>query len=154
MAQAVIRARVHNRRTLNHLSRIIREIEDVTPDLVEEMRDQTKLDTVRLLRKRQHPRGTPTPSVAPEPPARVDGHLGRAFVSPPAVETMPGTWSATLGNTAVYSRIQELGGVSGRGHRSRLPPRPYLSRAVEELAAIDFYKGVAITYWGAAVRAG
>lgn len=76
-----------------------------------------------------HQRGTPTPSRPGEPPSLVSGTLRRSIqVQGPTSTGM--TWRASVGPTAVYGRIQELGGVAGRG--SRLPARPYLRPALEE----------------------
>jgi phage gpG-like protein len=38
-----------------------------------------------------------------------------------------GRWEAQIGPTAVYGRIQELGGVTGRGGATVLPARPYVA---------------------------
>lgn len=151
---AEVRTRVRKQRTLNALDRIIAAIEDFTPAAVEECRDQTRRDTVRLLRMRMHPPGTPTPSPPGEPPAKISGDLLRSVVGSPVERTGEWTWRAWVGPTSVYGRIQELGGVSGRGHRTHLPPRPYLSRAVTELHAAGFYRDTFITYWSEALRAG
>jgi phage gpG-like protein len=35
-----------------------------------------------------------------------------------------------VGSNLPYSRIQQLGGKTGRGHRTTLPPRPYLPRGL------------------------
>lgn len=78
-----------------------------------------------------HKRGTPTPSRPGEPPALISGQLRRSVTIVPAVPQGPTAWVAKVGPTAVYARIQELGGTAGRG--SRLPPRPYLDPAVKEL---------------------
>jgi phage gpG-like protein len=39
---------------------------------------------------------------------------------------------AHVAPTVVYSRIQELGGISGKDYRSKLPPRPYVAPSIEE----------------------
>ena len=31
-----------------------------------------------------------------------------------------------IGTNLVYAAIHQLGGMAGRGHRSKIPPRPYL----------------------------
>ncbi|MFD2421675.1 hypothetical protein [Amycolatopsis pigmentata] len=78
-----------------------------------------------------HEKGTPTPSRPGEPPSLITGTLRRSVrVEGPTGEGQ--TFTAKVGPTAVYGRIQELGGVAGRG--SRLPPRPYMKPAVEKSA--------------------
>lgn len=86
------------------------------------------------LTRKTHPPGTPTPSIPPEPPALVTGNLRRS-----AQDRMPqrlgrGIWEAALRMTAIYARIQELGGWAGRNHASYLPPRPYIAPAVRVAA--------------------
>jgi hypothetical protein len=76
-----------------------------------------------------HPPGTPTPSPPGQPPARITGHL-RGSLSPTGPVPTGGGFTGQLGPTAVYGRIQELGGVTGRGHSVTLPPRPYLKPTV------------------------
>ncbi|MFE5369255.1 phage virion morphogenesis protein [Streptomyces mirabilis] len=152
--RAEIRVKVHRQRTLNALDRIIRAIDELTPSAVEECRDQTRRDIIRLLRLKWHPRNTPTPSLPGEPPARISGDLLRSIKAFPVERTEPYTWKASIKSFNEYSRIQELGGVSGRGHRTHLPPRPYLKRAVNDLHDVGFYEGVFLTYWSEALRAG
>ena len=41
-------------------------------------------------------------------------------------------WQARIYPSTVYARIQELGGVTGAGYRTHLPPRPYVSPARDE----------------------
>lgn len=153
-ANAEILIRVHKTKALNSLDRIIRAIDELTPQAVEEVRDQTRRDIIRLLRMRWHPRNTPTPSPPGEPPARISSDLLRSLRPFPVERTDLYTWHASIKSFNDYSRIQELGGMSGRGHRTYLPPRPYLRRAVNDLRAVDYYKGVFITYWSEAMRAG
>lgn len=90
-------------------------------------------DSIRLVQRRafvqlsrySHPPNTPTPSPPGEPPARISGFL-RGGLSPTGPYPTGSGFAGKLGPTAVYSRIQELGGQAGRGHRSTLPPRPYM----------------------------
>jgi phage gpG-like protein len=94
-------------------------------------------DGLKLLERRAHsqlsryyhPPNTPTPSPPGEPPARITGHL-RGSLSPTGPVPTGGGFTGQLGPTAVYSRIQELGGQTGRNHSVTLPPRPYLKPAV------------------------
>jgi hypothetical protein len=76
-----------------------------------------------------HPPGTQTGSVPPQPPWRITGELSRSVKVERARRLSEGTWEGRLGPTAVYARIQELGGRTGRGHRTVLPARPYLRPA-------------------------
>lgn len=78
-----------------------------------------------------HPPGTRTPSPPGQPPARISGHL-RGSLSPTGPVPTGSGFTGQLGPTAVYSRIQELGGRAGRGHSVTLPPRPYLAPTVRD----------------------
>lgn len=72
-----------------------------------------------------HPPGTPTPSAPGSPPAVVTGTLRRSVTTERKVGRR-GPYVA-VGPTAVYGRIQELGGRAGRG--AYLPARPYVAPA-------------------------
>ena len=78
-----------------------------------------------------HQPNTPTPSPPGAPPALITGRLRSSFQIAGPTSDGAGVWMSVMGPTTVYARIQELGGVAGRGHRSRLPARPYLRPAVE-----------------------
>lgn len=78
------------------------------------------------LSKSSHAPGTPTPSVPGSPPAMITGRLRNSVT---VREIGPG--HVQVGGTTVYARIQELGGSSGRGGGTQLPPRPYLAPAWE-----------------------
>ena len=55
------------------------------------------------------------------------GNLRRSWHNTPVYETpKPWTIEAKGGPTAVQSRIQELGGWTGRNYASHLPKRPYV----------------------------
>lgn len=94
-------------------------------------------DGLKLLERRAHaqlsryyhPPNTPTPSPPGQPPARITGHL-RGSLTPTGPVSTGGGFTGQLGPTAVYSRIQELGGQAGRGHSVTLPPRPYMRPTV------------------------
>jgi len=99
----------------------------------------TKLATAKVLHliekrtkdklgQRSHQRGTPTPSGPGEPPALITGNLWRSIsvFGPDAVGA--GAWRGAVGPTAIYGRVQELGG----GPRN-LPARPSLTPSYEEL---------------------
>lgn len=67
---------------------------------------------------------------------RLLGSVDQTYFSPGAVAT------AHVAPTAIYSRIQELGGVSGKGYRSKLPPRPYVAPSIE--AAMGLFEQDAV----------
>lgn len=86
--------------------------------------------TKQRLAEKSHKRGTPTPSGAGEPPALITGNLRRSIsVSGPEPMGL-GVWGGKVGPTAIYGRVQELGGTTARG---TLPARPYLRPSLEEL---------------------
>jgi phage gpG-like protein len=127
-------------------------VEAATPVAVraagEIVRDKAKVELAR----KSHARGTPTPSAPGEPPAKITGHLRDTweFLGPTALGAA--IWHEELGPTAVYARIQELGGKAGRGGSVTLPARPYLrpayEAAVRDPELLDAFKRV----WGDAVR--
>lgn len=82
------------------------------------------------LARKSHQAGTPTPSAPGEPPALVTGNLRRSITVTGPTKIGPDTWKGEVGPTAVYGRVQELGGVTGRGV---LPARPYMQPAYDEL---------------------
>lgn len=87
------------------------------------------------LSERSHPPRTPTPSPPGSAPAIITGTLRRSVTGTPPRQTGTYRWETTAGPTVVYSRIQELGGRTGRNHATYLPPRPYVSPAMRELRA-------------------
>ena len=92
----------------------------------------------KILRTYTHPEGTPTTSPPGQPPALVTGTLMRS-VKPRG--PYPGkrryTYRGTVGPTAVYARIQDLGGrvrIRNRGRTyARLPARPYARPATDRV---------------------
>ena len=101
-----------------------------------------------------HPRGTPTPAPPGSPPSRVSGDLLRSMKITPAVPTGPTTWTAKVYPTIIYARIQELGGLAGRHHRSKLPPRPYMRPARARMEADGSLHDAASGAFGRAVHDG
>ncbi|MEV6833474.1 hypothetical protein AB0N17_02915 [Streptomyces sp. NPDC051133] len=81
-----------------------------------------------------HQRGTPTPSSPGEPPSLVSGTLRRSITVDGPHPLGLGRFESQIGPTAVYGRIQELGGVTGRSDATVLPARPYVQPAFEKLA--------------------
>jgi len=62
----------------------------------------------------------------------VTRHHLRRSVNVTGPESVGATgWQGEVGPTAVYGRIQELGGIAGHG--SRLPARPYMKPAWDEV---------------------
>jgi hypothetical protein len=96
-------------------------------------------DGIKLLQRRTHgrlsryyhPPNTPTPSPPGEPPARISGHLRGSLKPTGPIPTGTG-YRGELGPTAVYGRIQELGGQAGRNHSVTLPPRPYVAPTLRD----------------------
>lgn len=87
----------------------------------------------RQLGMYSHPSGTPTPSPRGEPPAIVTGTLRRSIRVTSPEPTGTAGWSISVGPTAIYGRIQELGGDTGRGGATYLPPRPYMDPALKKV---------------------
>lgn len=85
--------------------------------------------TKAALSESSHAKGTPTPSAPGGPPALVSGTLRRSVrvVGPTSIGK---GFTASVGPTAIYGRIQELGGIAGRG--SRLPARPSLAVGLKD----------------------
>lgn len=104
------------------------------PAAANAMADEGRREIRRQLSLRSHPRGTPTPSPAGQPPAKISGHLRDSVITIRAVQVGPYRWSASAGPTAVYARIQDKGGRAGRNHSATLPPRPYMKPAVRAMA--------------------
>jgi len=102
------------------------------------------------LNKSSHDAGEMTSSTAPNPPARVTGHLGASVVATPTV-IGDGFAMKEVGSTAPYARIQEFGGTihpvkadklawvgMGGMHFGKsvtLPARPYLKPALDLIVA-------------------
>lgn len=99
------------------------------------------------LQLKSHPPHTPTPSAPGEPPAKISGNLMESVhVEGPA--TVGAKSFARVGPTAIYGRIQELGGIAGRG--AHLPARPYVAPALRDSkSAIGF---IYLEAFGAALR--
>ena len=113
------------------------------------MADAGRDEIRRKLGQKSHARGTPTPSAPGTPPARISGALQASVRSTPATGG-GGTWTAYAGpRGVVYAAIQNFGGVAGRGHKSHLPPRPYVNvlgaeARISQAGSSAFYRAV----WG------
>lgn len=134
------------------LNAMAARVDTATPRALEESMALFEGRARSNLSRYSHKRGTPTPSPPGQPPALVSGRLRSSFDATPPIPDGAGGWTAVIGPTTVYARIQEEGGRAGRGHRSVLPARPYLRPAVEDLlkdsALIDAYERA----WAAALR--
>lgn len=101
---------------------------EATKQVLERVARQERI----LLNLGFHPRNTPTGSKPGQPPWRIGGHLSdEVKVHGPYLRggLFNPRWEGAVGSSAVYARIQELGGWAGRHHRSYLPPRPHLKPA-------------------------
>jgi phage gpG-like protein len=105
----------------------------------------------RTLSTSSHRKGTPTPSSPGEPPSLVTGTLRRSITVNGPHPLGAVRWEAEIGPTAVYGRIQELGGVTGRGHQTTLPARPYVAPAFAKLAATGALARVYHAAWRRAI---
>ncbi|MCI3277658.1 hypothetical protein [Streptomyces cylindrosporus] len=98
-----------------------------------------------------HPRGTPTPSRPGEPPSLVTGTLRRSISVKGPHPLGLGRWEAQIGPTAIYGRIQELGGVTGRGHSTTLPARPFVQPSYTKLVSTGALARVYHEAWRSAI---
>lgn len=103
------------------------------------------------LSRYSHTAGTPTPASKGGPPAVVSGDLRRRVSASPTVSAGFARYTATVGSTVIYARIQEFGGeirpknakrlrfVSGGtvhwATKVEIPARPYLQPTTEKLIA-------------------
>lgn len=111
------------------LTEMAARAEEETPRAINDVLRLVATQQRTLLNLGSHPPGTKTGSVPGSPPWRISGHLMDSSRVQRARPTGPGRWEGQTGGTAVYSRIQELGGWTGAGHRTYLPPRPSLRPA-------------------------
>lgn len=101
------------------------------------------------LSRYSHNRGTPTPSPPGDPPAKITGTLRDSWELLGPTPAGAAAWMATLGPTAPYARIQELGGTAGHG--SVLPARPYLRPTYEETAHGPELQDIFVKAWSRAI---
>lgn len=81
----------------------------------------------QLTKSGRHAPGTPTPSAPGSPPAIITGTLRASVKTFEPKRSGFGNYSIMIGPTAVYGRIQELGGGA-------LPARPYMQPAMNDSA--------------------
>ena len=126
-------------------------VDAATPLAVSAATDMVKDRAIAKLELKEHPRGTPTPSAKGEPPAKITGVLRDSFETLGPTPLGAGAWRESLGPTAVYARIQELGGAAGRGGASILPERPYLRPALDDALHADLIRGEFVRAWRTAI---
>lgn len=95
----------------------------------------TQAEIRQTLSTTSHRKGTPTPSAPGEPPSRITGVLRTSVEKEGPHRIGFGYYLAEVGPTALYGRIQELGGVTGRGHATTLPARPFVAPSYDRLVA-------------------
>jgi phage gpG-like protein len=105
---------------------MVADAREETPKRINEVLRSVARQQRTLLTLGSHPPGTRTGSPPGSPPWRITGHLADSVTVRRATSTGLDTWAGYVGPTAIYGRIQELGGDTGRGHRTHLPPRPSL----------------------------
>lgn len=133
------------------LAEMVGRVTTASPHVVEAIGELMQERTRSKLHLTEHERGTPTPAAPGTPPSFIGGYLQGSVTHTPVVPTGDGVWSMMVGGTAVYARIQELGGWAGRDHASHLPPRPYLRPAYDELIASGEATEQAANIWGQAL---
>jgi len=131
------------------LAAVMRRVERATDRAVDDALAIVQRAAQENLARYTHPRRTPTPSPPGEPPALIGGALRR---SERVRRTLhgPDLFAGGVGPTIVYGPIQERGGVTGRGHRTTLPARPY-QRPAQEASKPDVRRTFADA-WSRALR--
>lgn len=86
--------------------------------------------TKATLARTTHRPGTRTPSRPGNPPSLVTGTLRRSVKTVAAKPISESAWMSQVGPTAVYARVQELGGSTGI---TTLPARPYLGPTLAQI---------------------
>lgn len=99
------------------------------------------------LARSSHPKRTPTPSRPGSPPALVSGRLRQSVKVEGPTSLGGGTYQARIGPTAVYGRVQELG-----GGKVPLPSRPYVDPAMKELETSGRLGSVYVDAWRTGMR--
>lgn len=108
-----------------------------------------QVEAQRNLSLTSHPPRTPTPAGPGEPPSLISGALRRAM-KVRRDQRGPDVYSGAVGPAIIYGPIQERGGWAGAGHRSYLPPRPYLRPA--RTTAIPKIRKLFADAWARAIR--
>lgn len=111
------------------LEAMVARAEAETPEAINAILRLVASQQRMLLGLGSHAPGTKTGSPPGSPPWRISGHLMDSATVQRARPAGPYRWEGAAGPTARYGRIQELGGRTGAGHRTYLPPRPSLRPA-------------------------
>jgi phage gpG-like protein len=104
----------------------------------------------KRLRTYTHRPGEATNSPPGQPPALVTGQLRRSWKTEGTPRESGSAIQARTGPTAVYSRVQELGGKCGRGHATTLPARPFLGPSLTYLTDNGELQAEFVAAWTAA----
>lgn len=139
------------RGAIEQLRAIAERVNQATDKTVDDVLSIVQVETQANLSLTTHPPMTPTPSPPGSPPALIFGTLRRSIRTRRDPPSAPGIYSGRVGPTAIYGRIQELGGrIASKGRplawknldadgqekwnfadHVNLPPRPFLKPAVE-----------------------
>jgi phage gpG-like protein len=111
------------------LDQLLRNADHAAKEAAEAMASIGERGIKIELSRSSHPPGTKTPAAPGSPPSLVTGRLRQSVRRTKLYHSGSGQWTAHVAPTTIYARIQELGGRAGPHHRSRLPPRPYVSPA-------------------------
>lgn len=128
------------------LDRIAMRMRTATRSAVKDANRLVQRRATAELSRYSHPPNTPTPSPPGQPPARISGHL-LGSLSPTGPYPTGGGMAGKVGPTAVYSRIQELGGRAGRNHSVTLPPRPYMRPTRAKVLADGSLRRIFVGAW-------
>lgn len=120
------------------------QVERSTPRAMKQALRVVERSYKKILRTYTHPEGTPTPSPPGQPPALVTGTLMRSvktrgpYPGKRRLQTV-----GSVGPTAIYARIQDLGGDVRKGRREgqrrrpvgliHIPARPYARPATDRV---------------------
>jgi phage gpG-like protein len=112
------------------------QVDGATKAAAEEAANLLRETITGKLTEKSHEKGTPTPSAPGQPPAAITRRLAESVtVDSPVVKGF-GDYAVAVGPHTEYARIQEDGGDTGRGHLTRLPPRPYMAPSMREAAPL------------------
>lgn len=136
------------------LEAMVARVEAATPFAVDTAAALLEGRARSQLSQSSHQQGTRTPSAPGSPPSLITGVLRSSFEILGPTPAGAAAWAAIVGPTAVYARIQELGGVTGRGSAVTLPARPYVRPAYDELVHSPELLDVFVQAWGGAIRGG
>lgn len=128
---------------------LLGRVRDATDRAVDDGLALIQVEAQRNLALTSHPPRTPTPAAAGEPPSLISGALRRAM-KVRRDRRGPNVYSGATGPAIIYGPIQERGGWAGAGHRSYLPPRPYLRPA--RTVAIPKIRKLFADAWARAIR--